>query len=341
MAALKPWVFVGFLAVYAQVVTCFAQTSPAAAVSQQQVNDSESLQWLDRIAKASRQLNYVGSISYQAGNKLETSRIAHRFVNGIEQEHLEVLDGSPREVIRHGQEIRGYLPELNTIIISRVGVPDAFPGHLRASGAQLLNSYEITFDETVDRVAGHEARKIIFKARDDLRYGYVMWAEEKSGLLLKVIMFNTQGVTLEQFACTDVVIGGEVTDAMLAPKVKPGSDWRKVVVAGEADKGVVKIKNPLPGFSLQLRVRQSGGGEHLLFGDGLTTISVFIEPLQDDKSSSPGEVFTENHSENVGNISVSGRILGGQRIIALGRVPVRAVEQLADTFELDDLAGLK
>jgi len=81
-------------------------------------NSGEAFTWLKKMAAASRQLNYTGTIVYQHGGHVETSRVVH-FVNtaGGEFEKLEALDGPPREVIRSNDQVICYLPSVKTVLI--------------------------------------------------------------------------------------------------------------------------------------------------------------------------------------------------------------------------------
>src|SRR5919206_733958 len=79
---------------------------------------AEGLAWLKKMAAASRQLNYKGTIVYQHRNHVETSRVAH-YVNsaGGEFEKLATLDGPPREVIRSNDQVTCYLPAAKVVLI--------------------------------------------------------------------------------------------------------------------------------------------------------------------------------------------------------------------------------
>src|SRR5438105_9589810 len=78
----------------------------------------DTLNWLKKMAAASRQLNYTGTIVYQHGGHVETSRVAH-YVNGAGGvfEKLETLDGPPREVIRSNEQVTCYLPSAKVVLI--------------------------------------------------------------------------------------------------------------------------------------------------------------------------------------------------------------------------------
>ncbi|MEO8486576.1 MAG: sigma-E factor regulatory protein RseB domain-containing protein, partial [Betaproteobacteria bacterium] len=63
---------------------------------------------LDRAAAAARTLSYTGTIVYQRGADVETTRIVHVNEAGEEFEKLVNLDGPAREVIRNKGEVRCY-----------------------------------------------------------------------------------------------------------------------------------------------------------------------------------------------------------------------------------------
>ena len=65
----------------------------------------DGLALLQRIAQGSRQLTYSGTFVYRSGDKVDTSRIAHSLIDGLEAERIEALDGSPREVVRIGLKL--------------------------------------------------------------------------------------------------------------------------------------------------------------------------------------------------------------------------------------------
>jgi len=289
----------------------------------------DPLAWLDRIGQASRQLNYVGTFSFQTGWRTETSRIVHRYANGEERERMEVLDGSPREIIRQGKEVRCVMPAQRSVIIGQFGPRSSFPGRLPRSHAELTGNYRVRLDG-VGRIAGHEAQKLVLEPRDELRFGHVLWAEMQSGLLLKSQVLNAKGEVVEQFAFSDVHIGGKVDDEMLAPRVKVDADWRIIDVGG--DDGVQfesqwGLKDPLPGFALTVTMRHRGGGAlQMVFSDGLAAISIFIEPAEagvEARGAYPGG----------GAVNVFERIVDGYRITVLGEVPALLVQRAAEAIE--------
>lgn len=294
---------------------------------------ADPLAWMGRVASAGQRLNYVGTFMYQSGEHVETSRIAHRVDGGVEYERLEVLDGSPREVIRKGAEVRCVLPEQKTVIIDESSGRRAFPARIPMSPVGLAESYRIRKGDIV-RVAGMEAQALVLEPRDDLRYGHTLWAEIQSGLLLKARTVNEAGQLIEQFAFSDVRIGGEVGDELLKPRFSDVEGWRLVNARGsdlaKADSGWV-VAEEVPGYALTSVMRRPLGPErgqavHMVFSDGLASVSVFIEPAVEGAAAGLGPLAS-------GAINVYKRSLSGHLITVLGEVPARAVKRIGDSIQ--------
>jgi sigma-E factor negative regulatory protein RseB len=297
---------------------------------------ADPLAWLGRISSAGQRLNYSGTFIYQSGKNFETSRIAHAAdAAGGERERLEVLDGSPREVIRNNNEVRCVLPDEKMVIVDQPGGRRTFPSRLPVSFAGLAENYRIRKGE-IGRVAGLDAQLIILEPKDDLRYGHQLWAELQSGLLLKARSVDEHGEIIEQFTFSDVKIGGEIDGDALRPRYTKDGDWRIVRTHGvevAKENSGWALSSPLPGFSLTSIVRRPLGrdrGEalHFIFSDGLAAISVFIEPIaaSDAARTSPG-------SSPSAAVNIYKRVVGGATLTVLGEVPLRTVQRLGDGIE--------
>ncbi|MDR2031781.1 MAG: MucB/RseB C-terminal domain-containing protein [Azoarcus sp.] len=327
MARMKSWLAFGLCVLCARPLASLADEAGIDAPPPE-----SAAVWLGHITGASQRLNYVGTFSYQVGRISETSRIVHRFADGNESERLEVLDGSPREVIRKGNEVRCLLPKQRTMIVSRVEAGEGFPGRLPRNYAKLVDVYNIS-EGGADRVAGHEARKVVLSPKDSLRFGHVLWAEAQSGLLLKSQVIDGNEV-VEQFTFNDVRIGGEIGDELLQAQVKPGKDWRVVDARSdevETTENRWRLKEPLPGFTLTSTHQRRNKTVHMLFSDGLAAISVFIEPLESGSKGEPPK--GRGFSSGGGAVNAFERIADGQRITVLGEAPAPAVQRLAEMIE--------
>ncbi|MFN3986551.1 MAG: MucB/RseB C-terminal domain-containing protein [Rhodocyclaceae bacterium] len=312
------------LALFASFVPAFATANPTL----------DPLTWLGKIATAGQRLNYTGTFIYQSGGDFETSRIAHMVDAEGEHERLEVLDGSPREVIRTNDEVLCVLPDQKTVIVDRAGGRRAFPARLPASYTGVAENYRVSLGDA-SRVAGHDTRLIMLEPKDDLRYGHMLWAETTSGLLLKARTLDERGDVVEQFTFSDVRIGGDIDPEMLRPQYEKNENWRVVNAHGSelrASDSEWSLANPLPGYSLKSAVRRPLGRDrgdvlHLVYGDGLASISVFIEPI-DPQGGQGGLGLLAS-----GAINIYKRTVNGHLVTVLGEVPLRAVQWVGDGMQ--------
>jgi sigma-E factor negative regulatory protein RseB len=76
----------------------------AVASSQESRSRSETprsdVQWIQAVRLAALRVNYSGTVVYQAGGEMRSSRITHLFDGVQSHERIQTLDGKPREFIR-------------------------------------------------------------------------------------------------------------------------------------------------------------------------------------------------------------------------------------------------
>jgi sigma-E factor negative regulatory protein RseB len=291
----------------------------------------DGLALLQRIAQGSRQLTYSGVFVYRSGSRVDTSRIVHSVSDGVELERIEALDGSPREVLRAGSEVRCFFPEEKLLIIESRPGHRGFPTLVPAGLGSLPEHYAIHGGNS-GRVAGVNSRAVLLKPRDEWRYGHEFWMDVASGLLLKATLIGAGGEALESFAFTQVKIGGPLEHGAL----KPGFDLDKVRVQHvrttemRSDDMGWTFRTQLPGFrKTAVMKRQTGEANaeslHVVFSDGLASISVFIEP-----GAGAGD---QEATATLGPVNVFRREVDQHRVVVMGEVPAIAVRRLAEGVE--------
>jgi len=296
---------------------------------------TEPMEWLGRIVAAAQRLSYTGTFVYQSGGHTETSRITHVVDSSGEHEKLEVLDGSPREVVRTNEEVRCFLPAEHMVIVDRQGGRKLFPGRLPASLNSLTENYRIRAGGGA-RIAGFDSRLLLIEPKDKLRYGHMLWADQDSGLLLKARMVNENNVGVEQFYFTQLQIGGVIDRDTLKSKYKGASaDWRvnnaRTMQPAAGDDGWT-FNAQVPGFKKSAGVKRQLQDNappimHYVFTDGLAAISVFVEPL------SGKQELPQAGTYSTGAINVYKRIVGDHALTLVGEVPARTLKALGDGVE--------
>ena len=298
-----------------------AQAEPAA----------DAFAWLERIASAAQKLNYIGTFTYQRGANSETSRIAHYYDGHIEREKLEVLDGSPRELVRVDDEVKCYLPAERMVLIQHQA-RRAFPALPREAMDRVTRNYRVKAS-AADRVAGRDALVLVMEPRDRMRFGYRLWAERASGLLLKLRTVDENGGVVEQFGFTEVQVGVPIPpEALTSRFAAQTANWqvyntRAVERIGTDDRWAFRFLPP--GFArsagVKLRLRDDDReAMHYVFTDGMAAISVFIE-VAPARGERPREGFDRS-----GGVQAYQRVLGDHVVTVVGEVPGRALKGVAD-----------
>ena len=296
--------------------------------------DTSALQWLQRIYAASEKLSYAGTFVYQQGQQVETSSIVHVVDPSGPRERLETLDGAPREIIRTGDEVVCYLPASMTMKIDKQPGRRPFPAILSEQLRNVSENYVVSKGD-IERVGGYSCQVLTLEPRDRMRYGHRLWADLNTGMLLKAKTFGEKNELLEQFAFTQIKIGGNIGRDQLKPRYfRRSKNWRiedsGATRANLAEAGWT-IRSKPPGFrtvaELIRTVGGTGGVGHIVLSDGLAAISVFIEPATNKRPMPQGGLVRQ------GAINVYTRPVGNHWVTVVGEAPAESVKYIANAVE--------
>ncbi|MGV2289070.1 MucB/RseB C-terminal domain-containing protein [Trinickia sp. YCB016] len=310
----------------------FAQASDSA------VTRKGAAEWLDRIHQAAQQENYEGTFVYQRGTFVQSSRISHYATrNDGEFEQLESLDGKPRKLLRHNDELYTFVPERRLCVIEKRQNKDSFPALLGTNADQVLTVY----DPKVlgpDRVAGIDATVMELDPKDGYRFAYKLWADAKTGLLLRAQTLDSSGQVLEQISFTQLRIGGPAEKASIAAGIRNTAGWtlvRPPVEPVDMEAQGWQMTPPVAGFKKirELRrpmaARDAGDPpipvDQAVFSDGLSAISIFIEPAEKNSR--------KEGTGSSGATHVLVKRYGDYWITLLGEVPQTTLQQFASAIE--------
>ena len=165
-------------------------------------------------------------------------------------------------------------------------------------------------------MAGHQARRVAILPQDKFRYGYDLWLEENSGLLLKWVLYDADRKTLAKLMFTNLNLGGDIDRAEL--------------FSATPSEAFVRLDSPMPQKSLVRSKpywqasRLPAGFEHLVYSDGLASVSVYIE----DESV---ESRVGGHgSSRLGTANAFSRHIGRKHVTVIGEVPAVTVRVIGD-----------
>ncbi|MHB8744065.1 MAG: MucB/RseB C-terminal domain-containing protein [Sulfuricaulis sp.] len=297
------------------------------AICSSALADDTAREWLVKINHAARNLEYDGVFVYQHDAQLEAMRIYHKIVNKSAKERLVSLNGAPREIIRDKHEVRCYWPDKNSVMVEyRNAEGKGFPAILPERLPDLDKYYVLQMGNT-ERVTNRLAQLVIIKPIDQYRYGYHLWADKQTGLLLKADLIDLNGDVLEQFMFTQINIGKKIPAADLAPGVAGEKMvwYRENGGVSNADTKPGWTVTQLPkGFQLSMHMMRhipmrQQPVEHLVYTDGLAAVSVFIEQLE--KGTKP---YMSGPSR-MGAVHAMSTRVGDYQITAVGEVPAETV----------------
>jgi sigma-E factor negative regulatory protein RseB len=302
-----------------------AATFVAEARAQPTGNQSRSdTEWLLAIQNAAQRSNYSGTIYYQQGAEVRSSRIVHQFDGSVSYERVRVLDGERREYLRKGDAVQCLLPDAKRVILEKRPTGGNFPALSNSAPAEILRFYNLRLG-AVDRVADLECQVILLEPKDRVRYGYRLWVERTTGLLLRAQMLNERQDVIEQMAFTEVRIGETFDAGRLKPSWSTDG-WRvDKVETKPVDLGwTLVVPDGFRQLSAVVRRFARGGGRDTLqavYSDGLATFSVFIEP---DTGGTPSSKVGSK-----GPINAYVHWLGDTMITVVGEVPADTVRNVA------------
>ncbi|HEX6997081.1 MAG TPA: MucB/RseB C-terminal domain-containing protein [Gammaproteobacteria bacterium] len=302
----------------------------AAEASAQDARD-----WLDRMIRAVEELNYQGTFVHVHDGTTETLQIIHRNEGGRVAERILALDGAMREIIRREDEVQCILPDHRVVLLEQRKELNPLASALPSYNADLEPNYEIALQSTA-RVAKRRAQVVAIQPRDEFRYGYRLWLDAETAMPLKTQVTDESGAVVEQIVFTDLDIVDFIRPEAIEPTTKTdGFTWYRPPTTPAGDEGehaeVSWRAAQVPGgFRLSAATRGLIAGseypvEHLVYSDGLATVSVFIEDPKTKSDMSEGFV-------KMGSTNAFSLMLRGRRVTAIGEVPQQTVRTIASSL---------
>jgi sigma-E factor negative regulatory protein RseB len=329
-----------------RLAACLLGWAAATAVVAQPAPAIDPAAVLLKAADAARTGNYRGTVIYRAGGNMESMRLIHGYADGVERERLVALTGEPREIIRIDNKVTCLLPKDRKLDLKRPAVKGLLTNVSVQSLRELAAWYELK-DAGVARVAGRACRGVLLAPRDGYRYGYEIWADEATGVPLKVALTGPGRLPLEEMMFTEVDFPAGLSDDAFAPGLDP-SRFKAITRAEpamkELDGGAADLADfPLrfehlpPGYRITLREQRPGNElrgkvEHLMLSDGLAAVSVFAALGVAPEKGLEG--LTQ-----MGAVQAYGRRLGRYHVTVVGETPVVTVEAIAAGLVLGEPAA--
>jgi len=287
--------------------------------------DQEARRLMARVAEAAERLSYDGTFVYRNGDWMESMRIIHRAgEDGTVRSRLVSLSGAPREVIRDADRITCILPDQSSVLVNRSKPRGVTGSSLFNPRGDFERHYALALGGG-ERVADRPTRLLSVMPRDRYRYGYRLFVDEQTGLLLKSELVDARGMPLEEIVYTSLRLPQSIPDELLEPTIS-GEDFTwyvREVPHSEDRESRWQVAWLPPGFRMRDRATEPPALgrmplEHLVYTDGLASVSVFIEHLD-----AAGERL--EGTSRMGAVNAFGTMVDSFQVTVVGEVPEETV----------------
>lgn len=297
-------------------------------------------EWLVRLQQASRIPSYAGTfVVSSSSGALSSARIWHVCEGETQIERVESLSGLPRLTYRQNESVVTFFPQAKVVRNERRESSGVFPSLLSSGDEFETADYYSARQLGQGRVAGFDADIVLLTPRDDMRFGYRIWSEKRTGLVVKTQTLDANGRVLEQAAFSELQLDAPIKLEKLKQMMGNTDGYRveksskiKISAASEG----WKMKSPVAGFSPLSYYRKPPSASsqmvQWIFSDGLATVSLFMEPFNAERHA------REGYGAMGATHTLSKRLMdkgkaGEWWVTAVGEVPVKTLEAFADSLE--------
>jgi sigma-E factor negative regulatory protein RseB len=299
-------------------------------------------EWLSRMHEAAKKRAYVGTFVVSSGGVMSSAKIWHVCEGSQQIERVDMLSGAPRSTFRHNDQVVTFMPEHKVVRQEKREALGVFPQFLQSPDHRIADFYTITAGG-VERVAGVEADIVTLRPKDKLRFGYRVWTERKSGLVVKLQTLDLDAKVLEQAAFSELQLDAPLKMDKLVQLMGKVDGYRvekPALVKTTASAEGWNIKLPVAGFSpvsCYKRPSSSAAGANgaspsgdeplqWIFSDGLASVSVFVEPLDKQR-------HERESTLSIGATHTLTRQVNKHWITVMGEVPQTTLQLFATSIE--------
>jgi sigma-E factor negative regulatory protein RseB len=313
-----------------KAAVCFGFCGFFAAAAVQADDTGTPQDWIDRMGSAVQVTNYKGTVVRVREGKVDTFKVVHTIEDGVVREKVVIQDGNGLEIIRNGNEVHCILPDRESVLVEEWNNQSTLFSTLPSSDIRFGNEYDVLIKD-FERVAGRKAAKLAILPHDHYRYGYRIWLDTETGFPLQTQLIGDDNSALEHVKFADISIQQDIGSGALVSSYST-DNWKwytepRVTMKREVESEWVSTEAP-SGFrviSTQQKILPDAEDPltHIVYSDGLVTVSVFIAPVDEDRTPARSSVGASNSYSTV---------IDGYRVTAVGQVPQITVEQIAKSM---------
>ena len=160
-------------------------------------------EWLAQTQEATRGRAYTGTLVVSAGEELSVSKVWHVCDRTTQMERVDSLSGPARTTIRRNGDVITFVPDKKVAYTDQRESLGLLPMRWRAKGQSMDRLYRLR-DNGLQRVAGHDARVVELVPHDAARWGYRIWTELQTGIVIKMQTLDQSLARLVESGVADI-----------------------------------------------------------------------------------------------------------------------------------------
>ena len=296
-------------------------------------DDKSAEALLQQMQSAVQQQNFELSMVKARQGRLEPIRISHAVINGKEVAHLSYLDGKAIEYLQRQNEYTFFENSHDPYTLKDARFPGIWSTLVKMPLAQVLESYDPVLAGR-SRVAGVVAQVVRLVPKEADKYGFVLWIDEQSHLLLRIDMVEREGNLVEQ------VLGVE-----LDLQSKPAPWLVKLANSKQPPALALEDAYPAPQQALNWQITWLPDGfkvlsqdrhqlvttsmpvDYMMLSDGLVDLSVYVSRV-DPKQAVRQQLIRQGATSLVSYVNDV-----GVEITVVGEVPADTAKRIAESVQ--------
>jgi len=290
-------------------------------------------EWLHKMSTAVETLDFEGTVIRRQDGDVQLLKIVHKVIKGVVNERIVVQEGSGLEVIRVGEEVHCIIPDQKSVLIEHWENASTLFATLPSSSIEPGAQYDVLILDRDQRVAGRSVVKLAIRPNDGYRFEHRFWLDQKTGFPLRTELVGRDGNIIDQLKFADIRIDSNISTQSLAPSMSLDNfTWYTNPRSHKQHRKEIKtdwVSDDLPaGFKAESTRQElldgsAGAITHIVYGDGMATVSVFISEMQENEI---------RQSARRGASSSYSTEIDGYQVTAVGEVPAETVRLIASSM---------
>lgn len=282
-------------------------------------------QWLQQMVVASRSSDYELIFLRPHQASFETWRYRHAVINRQPVAQLLNLEGSPTELRLQGNTV-SYFGQVKAPFSRQAHtIGEVLPRVMEADFKRLRAYYDFTLLPAA-RMADRDCQVIRLIPQDTHRYGYLVWLDHQSKLLLRADLLAPSGQQAEQFRVVALSQRASIPQALQRAVINRRTSLPVVTSPQQSSITAWQPGWLPPGFEVIFSGQRplpsrAEPVDSQLYSDGLVTVALYVHAAVSEMPSEP-LAFQERHG------SVYSEVRLGREITVVGEIPLSSARRM-------------